>query len=606
MNNVPGNLARTPLLVLAGFLSVGTLIGSFGHGPSRAGLVTGIALLGCTGWLSLWSVVRNRLTAASIFLALAFFACGLVLAWFGNQPAPANRIARIYDDGVVGVGEPVELTGTVSGQPEPAPQSFYLTLSAERIRAKGIEYEAAGTVLLTARLSNDQLSNEYNALELRHGARLRLAVTLSREDSFRNPGVMPFTEYLERQGYDATGVIKSPLLIERLDDERVFLPLALLYEWRERLQQRIHYLFSPETAGVLDAAMLGNHYNISLSAAERFRAGGTFHVLVISGLQIAFIGGLMLLVVRWFTKRRILQVVLAAALLWGYTIAVGADASVVRSAFMFTVVLLAPLVWRPANTLNNLGGAAIFLLVWRPNDLLDPSFQLTFLSVLSIVALAVPLISQMRQVGSWRPTHETPYPPAVSVWFRAFSESLFWSERGWKAEMAGSNIRYRLFKTRWAGPLERWRVQGLLRFAANAMVISAACRWHAAVDDHLFHPDLVCGAAAQHFVGGLMSMLSLFAMAAVLVSTVSGGHHRRETIYREDRLDDSLVDPSSHKVSIRSAATLPWLMALLRPVLLALLSVGPAAGRQTVASAASGVADSSRGECVGLRSPVFC
>jgi predicted membrane metal-binding protein len=341
MNNVPGNLARTPLLVLAGFLSVGTLIGSFGHGPSRAGLVTGIALLGYTFGLSLWSVVRNRLTAASIFLAAAFFACGLVLAWFGNQPAPANRIARIYDDGVVGVGEPVELTGTVSGQPEPAPQSFYLTLSAERIRAKGIEYEAAGTVLLTARLSNDQLSNEYNALELRHGARLRLPVTLSREDSFRNPGVMPFTEYLERQGYDATGVIKSPLLIERLDDERVFLPLALLYEWRERLQQRIHYLFSPETAGVLDAAMLGNHYNISLSAAERFRAGGTFHVLVISGLQIAFIGGLMLLVVRWFTKRRILQVVLAAALLWGYTIAVGADASVVRSAFMFTVVLLA-------------------------------------------------------------------------------------------------------------------------------------------------------------------------------------------------------------------------------------------------------------------------
>ena len=293
-------------------------------------------------------------------------------------------------------------------------------------------------------------AEEYDALELRHGARIRVLVTLDREDNFRNPGVMPFTEYLEREGYDATGVIKSPLLIERLDDARVFLPLALLYEWRESLQRRIHTLFSPETAGILDAALLGNHYNISLGAAERFRAGGTFHVLVISGMQIAFIGGLILLMVRWFTKRRILQVIMAATFLWGYTIAVGADTSVVRSAFMFTFVLLAPLVSRRGNTLNSLGGAALVLLVWRPEDLFDPSFQLTFLSVLSIVTIAVPLISRMREVGSWRPTHETPYPPAAANWFRAFSEALFWSEREWKAEMTGSNIRYRLFKTTWA------------------------------------------------------------------------------------------------------------------------------------------------------------
>src|SRR6185436_18385704 len=251
-----------------------------------------------------------------------------------------------------------------------------------------------------------------------------------------NPGALPFTEYLEREGYDASGVIKSPLLIERLDDARVFLPLAWLYEWRESLQRRIHALFSPETAGILDAALLGNHHNISLGAAERFRAGGTFHVLVISGMQIAFIGGLILLIVRWFTKRRILQVVVAATFLWGYTIAVGADTSVVRSAFMFTFVLLAPLVSRRGNSLNNLGGAALALLVWRPKDLFDPSFQLTFLSVLTIVTIAVPLISRLREVGAWRPTNETPYPPAVSNWFRAFSEALFWSEREWRTEMA--------------------------------------------------------------------------------------------------------------------------------------------------------------------------
>ena len=109
--------------------------------------------------------------------------------------------------------------------------------------------------------------------------------TLDREENFRNPGTPIFTEYLARKGYDATGIIKSPMLVERLDDERVFLPLAWLYDWREHLEKEFAANFSTETAGVLGAALLGNRYNISRAAAERFRAGGTFHVLVISGLR---------------------------------------------------------------------------------------------------------------------------------------------------------------------------------------------------------------------------------------------------------------------------------------------------------------------------------
>jgi len=41
-----------------------------------------------------------------------------------------------------------------------------------------------------------------------------------------------------------------------------------------------------------------------------------------------------------------------------------------------------------------------------PSDLFDPSFQLTFLSVISIVTLAVPIIMRMQAVGAWRPAHE--------------------------------------------------------------------------------------------------------------------------------------------------------------------------------------------------------
>ena len=134
----------------------------------------------------------------------------------------------------------------------------------------------------------------------------------------------------------------------------------------ERFQREIDTRFAPETAGVLDAALLGNRYNLSQSASERFREGGTFHVLVISGLHISFLGGLVFLIVRRLTKRRVVQFALPAIIVWSYSIAVGAEASVIRAALMFTFAGLATIVFRQATSLNALGAAALILLVRSP------------------------------------------------------------------------------------------------------------------------------------------------------------------------------------------------------------------------------------------------
>jgi ComEC/Rec2-related protein len=422
---LPPRFASSPLLALAVAFAAAIVSAHYLKLESRytlmVALVTGLALT----LSSITLLARNRTTLASVALISAFFFAGLVLSFVDNRVAAADRVSRMYDEGSFKYGEPVELTGVVLGQPEPAPDSFYLNLQTESISVKGAVRHASGTVLLLAHVRDQQVRREYEALELRHGARIRVITTLDREENFRNPGVLPLTEYLERNNYDATGVVKSALLIERLDDGVVFLPLAWIYQWREQLQQEFQVTFSAETAGVLEAALLGNRYNISREAAERFRAGGTFHVLVISGLQIAFIGGLVIFVTRGVTKRKLLQFVIATAFMWAYTIAVGADPSVARSALMFTLVVFAPVVRRRTNSLNVIGGAALALFVWRPESLFDPSFQLTFLSVMAIVWLAVPIMQRMQRVGSWRPTRETPYPPACPRWLRVLCESLF-------------------------------------------------------------------------------------------------------------------------------------------------------------------------------------
>jgi competence protein ComEC len=179
-------------------------------------------------------------------------------------------------------------------------------------------------------------------------------------------------------------------------------------------------------------------------------------------------------------------------------------------------------VWRRANSLNIIAGGAMALIVWRPSDLFDPSFQLTFLSVISIVTLAVPVMLRMQQVGTWRPTHETPYPPSGPGWFRRWSEALFWSERAWKLEMADSNLRYRLFKTPWATRLERWRLQRPLRFALGAVVVSACVQiGMLPLLIIYFHRVSFASLALNIFVGATMALLALAALGAITIAQFS-------------------------------------------------------------------------------------
>jgi competence protein ComEC len=522
--------AAQPLISLATAFAVGIVGGWHFATPlfllilpaALATLTAGLAVLELPGRTRRRLRGQNRTRIATGLSLIAILLLGATLATIEKRRMPANQLRNMIEKGAIAIGDPVELTGVLERDREVGPERLYLQLRIERITSRGVEQGVSGVVMLLASVPTASSKQEFDQLNLRYGARLRVMTRLERSDSFRNPGVSSFTEYLDRKGYDATGFVKSPLLIERLDNERVFLPLRWLYEWRRRLQTEIDAQFSSETAGVLDAALLGNRYNLSRSTAERFRAGGTFHVLVISGLHITFLGGLVFLIARRFTRNAVLQFLLAVAVLWAYALAVGAESSVVRAALMFTLILFAPLVSRRATSLNALGGTALALLAWRPSDLFDPSFQLTFVSVLAIVVIAWPLTEKLAAVGSWRPTRETPYPPTCSPWLLSFCESLYWSERKAKRELERANYSYRLLKTPLAGTLERFHLQRPLRYAFGAILVSFVVQ--AALVPFLviyFHRLSLASILLNIGVSLLMAAVAIIAAAALLLAQVS-------------------------------------------------------------------------------------
>ena len=461
------------------------------------------------------ALVKQRFSLASVAL---FVAIGLAGAAVTTQETSEPKGSELREF----AGQEVVVTGVLARPPEFGRDRFYLTLRVERVDVGGGARSNDGVVSLLAQFRGVAEETAYRSLALRYGARIRVVTTLSRTDNYRNPGVSPLSEYLDRKGYDATGVVKSPASIQRMGDVWVFPPLAWLYRWRASLQEEIHAKFDAETAGVLDAALLGNRYHLSRETAEKFREGGSFHVLVISGLHISFIGGVVFLAMKRLTKRRVLQFVMPAVVVWSYSLAVGAEASVVRAALMFTFAGLAPVLFRQSTSLNGLGAAALVLLVDSPRELFDPSFQLTFLSVLAIVVIAWPLLQTCSGIGAWYPTRETPVPPVCSRELRWFCEVLFWSERKWQKEIARSPYRYRLFKPRWAALLERYRVQVCLRYVFAAVIVSGGVQLLLLpLMIIYFHRLSVASLVLNIIVSVLLTVLTAVALAGLLVSQLS-------------------------------------------------------------------------------------
>jgi competence protein ComEC len=459
---------------------------------------------------------------AVIFISLSFLAAGAFCLQLKNQTISASRLKKIYDEKRIDSGEFVELEGVLNGKFEEAVGGFFVEVETEKLIYKNEEQKVSGKIRLFAPVPNEQIAREYEQLNLRYGSRIRAACKPLREDSFQNAGVVSRKEILDQQQIDATAVIKSPLLVEKIGEKNDFAGLVWLYEIRKNLIKEFRDKFSVSTAGIMIASLLGNKYFLDKPTAELFREGGTFHVLVISGLHITFIGGLTLLLLKFFTRRRFWQFLIAGGFLWAYSIAVGADVPVIRATIMFTILLFSQVIYRNGSLLNSLGFCALVLLVWRPEDLFSQSFQLTFVSVLAIVAFAFPLIENLRAIGEWRPTAETPFPPNVSVWLKKFCEMLYWHEAVWRIEAKQQIWSAKIFKSPYLKILEAKGLQSLFRYLFEGFLVSLIVQLGLLpLTVFYFHRVSIVSILLNLWVGFFIALESFAALTALIFAQFS-------------------------------------------------------------------------------------
>jgi competence protein ComEC len=368
-----------PLLLLAVALVLGCAVGE-DVGPAGAAILLGLSALTLVAAASQPS---SRFSGGGLLAA----AVGIGAAGAAIEAAAYERLPLVRWVEAGPTREPMSLEGVAYGDARDTGDRFTLVLDVERGELPGRGAVPPGRVRVD--VGGDALRPE-----IIDGDRLRLFATLARPRGFSNPGSFDVLGAARRGGLAATGYCKSAKLVTTLGRGEVGVLRDLTARGR-RWARGVFRRFVPPgpEEGLVRAMVLGDRTGVEPGTAEAFRVAGTFHVLALSGAQVALLAALFVGALHALRAPAVLVALLTAVGLTLYAVFVGADVPVVRAAVMAVVVIGGRALDLDADLANLLGLAAIALVVHRPSNVFDVGFQLSFGATLGLLLLTSPVLT---------------------------------------------------------------------------------------------------------------------------------------------------------------------------------------------------------------------
>jgi competence protein ComEC len=345
-------------------------------GPLAVTFAAGIALVPWTPPAWAWAVWGGALAAAATLVAgrwvpAAAVGCVLVavaatatLRAAPRPPAPADvvhlplpRVARVE--------------GRLAASPVRwAPERTRLLIDVDRVDGE-------------ARTGRVQVAVYGPTPAVLEGQRVGADVRLRRAAGFRNPRTFDYAAHLARDDIRVVGTTEGVAV----------LPGASA-TWHARLRAAsvatMTDALPPVSAALLSGLLLGERGGLPPEIHEAFRRAGVYHVLAVSGFNVALLAAAVWTILAMAGMPRRLSALGAMTAVVGFAAVVGREPSVMRATIMAVLVLAALVLEREASMMNSLALAALVILALRPGDLADPGFQLSFAATAGIVAAPLP------------------------------------------------------------------------------------------------------------------------------------------------------------------------------------------------------------------------
>lgn len=195
--------------------------------------------------------------------------------------------------------------------------------------------------------------------------------------------------YLERRGIAGRVVVRSAAVVGRRGG------LAGMRDaWREWVWAGAATGLSGDRAALVRGMALGGGSGLSDPAATAFRDAGLWHLLAVSGQNVAVVALAMLWALRALGAPRRVGVSAALVTIVAYCLACDGGASVARAGVVGVLGILAELRSTARERWHLLLVALAVLLAVNPRSILDPGLQLSFAAVIGLLIVAPP-------TGAW-------------------------------------------------------------------------------------------------------------------------------------------------------------------------------------------------------------
>jgi competence protein ComEC len=358
-------------------MSVGLQIGA----TVVAGVAVGVLTAGIFALAVALTIGLAAVAIAWPRRSLAVVAIGCAAVVVG---ADARRDALRPLPATWSTGDTVRLVGILESDAALTPTGVRIDL---RVDGRRVRATVAGTMA----------SGEY--ARWTRGRTLIAPMRLRRPDVVRNPGSPTLIWQALTRRFDALATVKSALLVE-------VAPGPWWQEAAARVRAHVRRVTATWLApraqssqAVVTAILIGDRAGLDDEVTRRLQAAGTFHVIAISGGNIAMLTVACFLALRLVSRGLIGPVVTTIGVVSTYGLIVGGDPSVIRAVVAAVVYLLLRLWGIPPRPINLLAVVAVLCVVWDPLTVLDVGAWLSFGATAGLIVVLPRLIEAARGDG---------------------------------------------------------------------------------------------------------------------------------------------------------------------------------------------------------------
>ncbi|MEO7264361.1 MAG: ComEC/Rec2 family competence protein [Ferruginibacter sp.] len=209
-----------------------------------------------------------------------------------------------------------------------------------------------------------------------------------------NPGGFNYERYAAFQGYYQQAFLQKNRW-SMVSQNHGNLLYNYIFSTKENIIKIFKkYVTGKDELGIAEALLIGYKEDLDKDLVQAYSNAGVVHIIAISGMHLALIYFLLLWICNhspYLKNKEAAKAMLVIIFLWMFSLLTGATASVLRSAVMFSFLVIGKLFFRNASIYNTLAASAFVLLIYNPHFLWDVGFQLSYLAVFGIVALQKPI-----------------------------------------------------------------------------------------------------------------------------------------------------------------------------------------------------------------------